>query len=77
MAKEYTYTNSKSGKVIFQSVEENYVSKEDVDKKVLKETGQDPRLTRHIIDCTIRVLGDPKENRVGRTGRYDKNKRMS
>jgi hypothetical protein len=73
MAKEYTYTNTKSGKIIFRSVEENYVSKEDVDKKVLKETGQDPRLTKHIIDCTIRTLDaviPPKR------GRYDKNKRM-
>jgi hypothetical protein len=74
MAKEYIYTLSKSGKVIYKSIEANYVSKEDVDKKVLKETGQDPRLSKHIIECTIRVVGDPTNKKVGR---FDKNKRMS
>jgi hypothetical protein len=74
MPKEYTYTNTKSGKVIFRSTEPNYVSKEDVDQKVLKETGQDPRLTKHIIDCTIRVVGEilPQPGK----GRFDRNKRM-
>lgn len=56
MAKQYTYTLSKSGKVIYQSVEANYVSKELVDAKVYKQTGHDPRLERHLIDCTIRVV---------------------
>ena len=74
MAKEYVYTLSKTGKVIYKSIEANYVSKEDVDKKVLKETGQDPRLSRHVIECTIRMVGEPTAKK---TGRYDKNKRMS
>jgi hypothetical protein len=74
MAKEYVYTLSKTGKVIYKSVEANYVSKEDVDKKVLKETGQDPRLSRHVIECTIRMVKEPTDKK---TGRYDKNKRMS
>ena len=60
MAKEYTYTLSKSGKVIYRSVEANYVSKETVDAKVRTETGHDPRLERHLIDCTIRVVKDRK-----------------
>ena len=53
--KEFTYKNVQTGKQIYQSLEHNYVSKETVDKKVLEKTGQDPRLQRHIIECTIRV----------------------
>ena len=73
MAKEYTYKNLKDGTIIFSSIEENYVSKEDVDKKVLKETGHDPRISKHIIECAIRTLDAviPPTR-----GRYDKNKRM-
>lgn len=60
MAKEYVYTLSKSGKVIYRSVEANYVSKEAVDAKVKTQTGHDPRLERHIIECTIRMVKDKK-----------------
>lgn len=58
MAKEYIYSNIKTGKVLFRSIEPNYVSKETVDQKVKEKTGQDPRLERHIIECTIRVVGE-------------------
>jgi hypothetical protein len=74
MAKEYIYTDSKSGRVLFRSIEPNYVSKETVDAKVKEKTGQDPRLERHVIECTIRVIGEVPTPNVGR---YDKNKRMS
>ncbi len=74
MPKEFTYTNSRTGKVIFQSVEANYVSKDDVDHKVKAQTGQDPRLERHIIECQIRVVGEPKTTRS--FGRFDKNKKL-
>lgn len=73
MSKEYTYKLTKSGEVIYRSVEPNYASKEDVDKKVLEKTGHDPRLTKHIIECSIRTL-DPVLS-PGR-GRYDRNKRI-
>ena len=73
MAKEYIYTNTKSGKVLFRSIEPNYVSKETVDQKVKEKTGQDPRLERHIVECTIRAIGEP----LPTTGNYDRNKRMS
>lgn len=73
MSKEYTYKHTSSGKVIYQSIEPNYVSKEDVDKKVLEKTGQDPRLTKHIIDCTIRVVDESKPKKFSH---YNKNKRM-
>lgn len=58
MAKEYIYTISKSGKILFRSIEPNYVSKETVDQKVKEKTGRDPRLDRHLIECTIRMVGD-------------------
>jgi hypothetical protein len=58
MAKQFTYTNTKTGKVIFESTEPNFVSIEDVDKKVLKETGNDPRLNPHLIERQIRVVDD-------------------
>jgi hypothetical protein len=60
MAKEYIYTNSKSGKVIFRTIEPNYVSRDSVDLKMKEKTGQDPRLERHTIECTIRMVVDPK-----------------
>lgn len=60
MAKEYTYTLSKSGQVIYKSIEANHVSREVVDAKVREKTGHDPRLERHLIDCTIRVVRDRK-----------------
>lgn len=75
MAKEYIYTNTKSGKVIFRSIEANYVSKEVVDQKVREKTGHDPRIERHLIECTIRVVGEEPQPR--KIGRLDKNKRMS
>lgn len=58
MAKEYTYTNIKTGHVIYKTVEANYISRETVDQQVRKETGIDPRLERHIIECTIRFIKD-------------------
>lgn len=70
--KEFTYKNIQTGKQIYQSVEENYISKEDVDKKVLNKTGQDPRLTKHIIECAIRTLDSTPPSH----GRYDRNKKM-
>lgn len=75
MAKEYTYTLTKSGKVLYKSVEANYISKETVDAKVKAETGRDPRLERHLIDCTIRVVGGSPTTQA--RGRFDRNKRMT
>lgn len=57
MAKQYVYTDTKSGKVIFESVEPNYVSIEDVDKKVVSHTGHDPRLNP-FISRQIKVVSD-------------------
>jgi len=58
MAKRFTYTNTKTGKVIFESTEPNFVSIEDVDMKVLKKTGNDPRLNPHLFERQIRVVND-------------------
>lgn len=73
MAKEYVYISRKNGKILFRSVEPNYISKDIVDAKVKEKTGTDPRLERHIIECQIRVVDDlPPEPK---TGKMDKNKR--
>lgn len=58
MAKEFVYINIKSRKVLYRSIEPNYVSKETVDLKMKEKTGQDPRLERHTIECTIRIVND-------------------
>ncbi len=73
MAKEYIYTNPKTGKVLFRSIEPNYVSKETVDQKVKEKTGQDPRLDRQNIECTIRVVAEAPGPTLGR---FDKNKKL-
>jgi len=57
MAKMFTYTNAKTGQVIFESVEPNYVSIADVDKKVTDKTGFDPRLDP-FVQRQIRAVKD-------------------
>lgn len=54
MAKLFTYRDAKTGKVIFESVEPNYVSIADIDKKVLAATKRDPRMDP-FIERQIRV----------------------
>jgi hypothetical protein len=58
MAKHYIYRNSKSNKTIFETVQPNYISMDDVDIMVLKETGTDPRLNPAVIQRSIRVVSD-------------------
>lgn len=55
MPKEFVYTNIKTGKLLFRSIEENYVSMETVDQKVLQVTGEDPRLDP-FIERQVRVV---------------------
>jgi len=64
MAKRFTYTNTKTGRIIFESVEPNYVSITDVDLKVKEKTGKDPRLNPHLIERQIRIVSEPERNRV-------------
>jgi len=71
MPRKYTYTHSKSGKVLFETVEPNYVSMEDVDKKMTAATKKDPRLDP-FIERTVRVVGEAEAKQVGR---FDKNKK--
>lgn len=73
MAKKFTYVDTKSGNVVYETVEPNYVSIEDVDKKVVAKTGQDPRLNP-FISRYVRAIGEKEERSFGR---FDKNKRMS
>jgi len=55
MSKKFTYTDTKTQKVIFESIEPNYISIDDVDKKVLTQTGKDPRILPYI-ERQIRVV---------------------
>lgn len=69
MPKEFTYL--KRGILLFRSIEENYVSMETVDKKVLEKTGQDPRLDP-FIERQVRVVDNNIKPSVGR---FDRNKK--
>lgn len=57
MAKRYVYTDHKTKKTLFTTVEPNYVSMNDVDKKASKKIGRDPRLDR-TIERRIVVVPD-------------------
>lgn len=58
MPKKFTYTNLKTGRVIFESIEANYLSRDEVDQKVKEATGHDPRLLPHLISCEIRIVDE-------------------
>ena len=57
MAKKYQYFDSKSGKLLFETVEPNHVSPEEVDKKMFQVTKRDCRLDP-FIQRQIRVISD-------------------
>ena len=67
MAKHYIYTNTRQNRTIFETVQPNYVSIDDVDKMVLDKTGDDPRLNPILIKRSIRMVPDdfslPKKKR--------------
>ncbi len=58
MAKHYIYTNTKQNRIVFESVQPNYISMDDVDKMVLKKTGTDPRLNPALIERSIHMVSD-------------------
>jgi len=58
MAKHYIYTNTREGRAIFETVQPNYISIDDVDRMVLEKTGTDPRLNPVLIERTIRMVSD-------------------
>lgn len=80
MAKLYTYTDHKTGKILFQTVEPNFVSMDDIDRKALEHTGRDPRLDP-FMNRQIRVVSDnqpvgkTKDGNSSTTVRRRKNKR--
>jgi len=58
MAKHYTYTNTKRNKVVFETVQPNYVSTDDVAKMVLAKIGTYPRLAPALFERSLRVVDD-------------------
>lgn len=73
MARKYTYKNSKTGEVLFETVEQNYISAEDVDRKMVEHTKKDPRLDP-FIERQVRVVYDIVDSPS--KGRHDKNKKI-
>ena len=71
MAKQFTYREAKTGKVIYKTTEPNYVSKEQVDTKMRKNTGTDPRLTPHLFELEIRTVDEP-ETKIGKVDTHTK-----
>ena len=57
MAKQFTFINLRTQKTLFETVEPNHVSFDDVAVKMKKETGIDPRITSHIEE-KVRVVPD-------------------
>lgn len=76
MPKKFTYTNLKTGRVIFESIEANYLSRDEVDQKVKEATGHDPRLLPHLIGCEIRIVDENEklEPRNPKTSKHYKKK---
>ncbi len=58
MAKHYAYTNTRKNRIVFETVQPNYVSIDDVDKMVLEAIGTDPRLNPALIERAIRMVSD-------------------
>ena len=58
MARKYTFTDSKTGKVLYETTQENHVSEDEVHKLFKSRTGRDYRLEKGIIDCQIRTVED-------------------
>ena len=58
MARHYIYKNTRLSRIVFETVQPNYVSIDDVDKMVLESTGEDPRLNPALIERVIRVVPD-------------------
>lgn len=58
MAKHYMYKDLRSNRLIFETIQPNYVSIDTVDKMVLADTGHDPRLDPGRIERQIRVVSD-------------------
>lgn len=63
MAKRFVYMNDKNNKVLYDVVVQNHVSPEDVDQRMLRDTGIDPRIALHISK-SIRTVAD---NELGKT----------
>lgn len=58
MARKYTYTDFKTGRILFETTQPNYVSVDDVDIMVKQKIGRDPRIERGAIEKKIRTVVD-------------------
>lgn len=56
MPKRYSYIDYKSNKTIFETVQPNHVSDDDVNAMFKEKTGRDYRLEKALINREIRVV---------------------
>ena len=52
---KYKYTDSKTGKLLFETKQPSHVNDSDVDEMFKNKTGRDYRLEKAIIEKEIRV----------------------
>jgi len=58
MARKYKYTDAKTGRLLFETTQANYVSEEEVNSMFQRKTGRDYRLEKALIDREIRMVKD-------------------
>ena len=56
--RHYKYKDFHTNRIIFETVQPNHVSQEDVDAMVKKKTGRDPRLEKGTILVDIKMVAD-------------------
>lgn len=65
MARKYIYFQTKTGEVLFETIEPNHISMDDVDKKMIQATNKDPRLDP-FIERQVRVVKEVPQTKTKR-----------
>jgi len=58
MANDYIYKNTKTGAILFETIQPNHKSIHDIYRMVLEDTGIDPRLNPVLYNLSISVVAD-------------------
>lgn len=56
MARKYKYIDFKTQRTLFETVQPNHVSEDEVNEMFKKKTGRDYRLEKGVIDREIRIV---------------------
>lgn len=62
MAKKFTFTNTKTTRIIYETVVPNHISEDNVVGSMIRDTGVDPRISVHISK-SIRTVDDSELNK--------------